>query len=190
MTTSSNKESLGESTSKELECVICASIKENMELLECCDNLMCGKCVKRVTKGNCPICRAEGIKTTIPRKINRLVGAVTIKCECGELVLKGGNHECLGPEMGWGDLPTCPRIESLRLKSMGVGIDNTLIWPGNSANYYRTLYEAEMKVVESLHKKATATGEYTWPFSPVWYNNELQKYLFGPNATKEIVFYN
>ncbi len=170
--------------------MMCTSIKENMELLECCENLMCGKCVRRVPTNICPICRTKGMKTTIPRKIDRAVGAVTTKCECGELVLKGGSHECTGPEMGWEDLPTCPRIESLRLKSMGVGIDNTLIWPGNSPNYYRTLYVAEMKVVKSLHEKATATGDYTWPFSSIWYNNELEKYLFGPNATKEIVFYN
>ena len=64
-------------------CPICIKIAKNPVESDCCGNIFCSLCTKKLS--NCPICRKENLKTHPSLLIRKIINAIPIKCnfECG-----------------------------------------------------------------------------------------------------------
>ena len=64
-------------------CPICIKIAENAVESECCGNIFCLLCTKKLN--NCPICRKENLKTHQSLMMRKIIKSIPIKCiyDCG-----------------------------------------------------------------------------------------------------------
>ncbi len=64
-------------------CPICIKIAKNAVESECCGNIFCLGCSKKLF--NCPICRKENMKTHQSLLVRKIIKSIPIKCvyDCG-----------------------------------------------------------------------------------------------------------
>ena len=64
-------------------CPICIKIAKNAVESECCGNIFCAGCTKKLL--SCPICRKENMRTHQSLLMRKIIKSIPIKCiyECG-----------------------------------------------------------------------------------------------------------
>lgn len=64
-------------------CPICIKIAKNAVESECCGNIFCASCTKKLV--SCPICRKENMKTHQSLLLRKIIKSIPIKCiyDCG-----------------------------------------------------------------------------------------------------------